>query len=175
MGPVSTRPHFLPRIFLPMFGSSPGPRVETPGHHGQSLAGSLLAGGEFTRLRRRRGRPGIFWAGRFSQPSQGRRIHQRGRAKKELAKKRRNRWEGNPLSKLLLGKAGPMIGLFLPPIPPPAGKLFAQRIGGLGPSPNQAGGLGFYSSVPIPLSGRALLLFILKQSSENIVTRSSNR
>ena len=30
--------------------------------------------------------------------------------------------------------------------------FFAQRIGGLGRSPNQAGGLGFYSSVPIPLS-----------------------
>ena len=47
-------------------------------------------------------------------------------------------------------------------------------MGGLSPSPNQAGGLGHYSSVPIPLSYRALLPFIMNQSSENIVTRSSN-
>ncbi|MEN9633073.1 MAG: hypothetical protein RL077_1477, partial [Verrucomicrobiota bacterium] len=38
-------------------------------------------------------------------------------------------------------------------------------------SPNQTGGLGSYSFVPIPLSCRALLPFIMKQSSENIVTR----
>ena len=46
-------------------------------------------------------------------------------------------------------------------------------MGGLSPSPNQAGGLGHYSSVPIPLSYRALLPFIMNQSSENIVTRST--
>ena len=51
--------------------------------------------------------------------------------------------------------------------------LSAKKMGGLSPSPNQAGGLGHYSSVPIPLSYRALLPFIMNQSSENIVTRST--
>ena len=51
--------------------------------------------------------------------------------------------------------------------------LSAKKMGGLSPSPNQAGGWGHYSSVPIPLSYRALLPFIMNQSSENIVTRST--
>ena len=71
------------------------------------------------------------------------------------------------MTNLPLGKAGQILGLFLPPL------FFAKRIGGLDPSPNQAGGLGSYSYVPIPLSCRALLPFIMKQSSENIVTRYS--
>ncbi|MEN9633395.1 MAG: hypothetical protein RL077_1799 [Verrucomicrobiota bacterium] len=51
------------------------------------------------------------------------------------------------------------------------GKTAENTQGGLRPSPNQTGGLGSYSFVPIPLSRRALLPFIMKQSSENIVTR----
>ena len=130
MGPVSTRPHFLLRIFLPMFGFSPGPRVELPSTMGRawqeacSPEASLPAGGGAA------GDQGFFWQEDFPNQAKAGRFTNAAWQKKELAKKDEEQVGTKFFEQPPPRESRPKDRPFF------ATHFFAKRIGGLGSSPD---------------------------------------